>query len=96
MVFQAIGILICCGGMSILVASDHITVANGGPGNDMIKDDLFGLLGSTLYSVANVFEERLVSKQLMHYILVFKGLFSTIINGVRAAILDRKSFQEAH
>ncbi|KAL7920099.1 hypothetical protein ACQKWADRAFT_167001 [Trichoderma austrokoningii] len=95
-IFQVIGILICCGGMGILLASDHITGANGGPGVDMVKGDLFGLLGATLYGVSNVFEEWLVSKRPMHHVLAFMGLFGMIINGVQAAIFDRKSFQQAH
>ncbi|KAH6604417.1 hypothetical protein Trco_007863 [Trichoderma cornu-damae] len=94
--FQVVGILVCCGGMGILLASDHITGSNGGPGVDMVKGDLFGLLGATLYGVSNVFEEWLVSKRPMHHVLSFLGFFGMIINGVQAAIFDRKSFQDAH
>src|SRR5690606_25581280 len=46
-IFQIAGILICCGGMGILLASDHIRGSNGGPGVDLVKGDLFGLLGAT-------------------------------------------------
>ncbi|KAL6822785.1 DUF914 domain-containing protein [Trichoderma sp. SZMC 28015] len=94
--FQVIGILICCGGMGILLASDHITGSNGGPGVDMVKGDLFGLLGATLYGVSNVFEEWLVSKRPMHHVLAFMGFFGMFINGVQAAIFDRTSFRDAH
>ncbi|KAL7813857.1 DUF914 domain-containing protein [Trichoderma aethiopicum] len=94
--FQVLGILICCGGMGILLASDHITGSNGGPGVDMVKGDLFGLLGATLYGVSNVFEEWLVSKRPMHHVLAFMGFFGMFINGVQAAIFDRQSFRDAH
>jgi solute carrier family 35, member F1/2 len=93
--FQVIGILVCCGGMGILLASDHITGSNGGPGEDMLKGDLFGLLGATCYGLSNVFEEWFVSKRPMYEVLSFLGLWGMLINGVQAAIFDRESFQSA-
>ncbi|PHH54117.1 putative solute carrier family 35 member [Ceratocystis fimbriata CBS 114723] len=94
--FQIIGILICCGGMGILLGSDHITGSNGGPGVNMIKGDLFGLLGATLYGTSNVFEEWLVSKSSMPEVLSFLGTFGSIIIGAQAAIFDRSSIQNAN
>ncbi|KAJ4150288.1 hypothetical protein LMH87_011045 [Akanthomyces muscarius] len=93
--FQVVGILVCCGGMGILLASDHITGSSGGPAENRLKGDLFALLGATLYGTSNVFEEWLVSKAPMHHVLAFIGLFGMIINGVQAAIFDRASFQQA-
>ncbi|KAK3940609.1 hypothetical protein QBC46DRAFT_385031 [Diplogelasinospora grovesii] len=93
--FQIAGILICCGGMGILLASDHMTGVNGGPGIDMVKGDLFGLLGASLYGISNVFEEWFVSKRPVYEVLSFLGVFGILINGVQAAIFDRASFQEA-
>jgi len=94
-IFQVAGILVCCGGMGILLASDHITGSNGGPGANMLKGDLFGLLGATFYGISNVFEEFLVSKRPMYEVLSFLGLFGFCILGVQAAIFDRTSIQEA-
>lgn len=94
-IFQVIGILICCSGMGILIGSDHITGANGGPAANKVKGDLFGLLGATLYGTSNVFEEWLVSKAPVYHVLSFMGFFGMIINGVQAAIFDRHSFQTA-
>jgi solute carrier family 35, member F1/2 len=91
-IFQIAGILIACGGMGLLLASDHIQGTNGGPGVDLLKGDLFGLLGATLYGVSNVFEEWFVSKRPMYEVLSFLGVFGVIINGVVAAIFDRESF----
>ncbi len=93
--FQLAGILVCCGGMGLLLASDHITGANGGPGENMLKGDLFGLLGATFYGLSNVFEEWFVSRRPMYEVLSFLGLLGMCINGVQAAIFDRESFQEA-
>lgn len=92
---QIAGILICCGGMGVLLASDHINGTNGGPARDKLKGDLFGLLGATLYGCANVFEEWFVSKRPMYEVLTFLGVFGMCINGVQAAIFDRDSFEGA-
>ncbi|KAK3330674.1 hypothetical protein B0H66DRAFT_71709 [Apodospora peruviana] len=93
--FQIAGILICCGGMGILLASDHITGSNGGPSADMVKGDLFGLLGATLYGISNVYEEWFVSKRPLYEVLSFLGMFGILINGVQAAIFDRASIEGA-
>ncbi|KPM36330.1 hypothetical protein AK830_g10234 [Neonectria ditissima] len=93
--FQVIGILVCCGGMGILLASDHITGSNDYPALDLLKGDLFAVLGATLYGTSNVFEEWLVSRARVFQVLSFMGFFGMIINGVQAAIFDRKSFQDA-
>ncbi|KAI1645773.1 DUF914-domain-containing protein [Daldinia loculata] len=94
-IFQILGILICCGGMGILLASDHIQGTNGGDGENMLKGDLFALVGATCYGLTNVFEEWYVSKRPMYEVLSFMGLFGMLINGVQAAIFDRESFQQA-
>ncbi|KAK4168761.1 putative solute carrier [Cladorrhinum sp. PSN259] len=92
---QIAGILVCCGGMGVLLASDHINGTNGGQGKNMVKGDLFGLLGATLYGVSNVYEEWFVSKRPMYEVLCFLGIFGVLINGVQASIFDRKSFEGA-
>ncbi|CAK7215203.1 hypothetical protein SBRCBS47491_002403 [Sporothrix bragantina] len=94
--FQILGILIACGGMGILLASDHITGSNGGPGVDKLKGDLFGLLGASLYGMSNVFEEWFVSRKPYYEVLACLGFFGACINGVQAAIFDRTSIQQAN
>ncbi|KJZ75839.1 hypothetical protein HIM_04663 [Hirsutella minnesotensis 3608] len=92
---QGLGILVCCGGMGILLASDHLQGKNSGEFPQMLRGDLFGLLGATLYGTSNVLEEWLVSKAPMHHVLAFIGLFGVVINGVQAAIFDRTSIAAA-
>ena len=94
--FQMAGILLACGGMGVLLASDHITGSNGGPTVDKLKGDLFGLLGASLYGMSNVFEEWFVSKRPAYEVLACLGFFGACINGVQAAIFDRHSIQDAH
>ena len=92
---QYAGILICCGGLGMLVASDHITGSNGGQAVDAVKGDLFALLGATFYGLSNVWEEFLVSKRPLYEVIGQLAFFAVFINGVQAAIFDRHSFQIA-
>lgn len=91
---QVAGILIACGGMGILIASDHITGSNGGPAPQALKGDLFALLGATVYGLSNVFEEWFVSKRPLYEVLGNLGLFGMIIIGVQGAIFDRKTIED--
>ncbi|KLU82881.1 solute carrier family 35 member F1 [Magnaporthiopsis poae ATCC 64411] len=93
--FQIAGILLACGGMGLLIAQDHIAGQNGGEGENMLKGDLFALVGSTCYGLSNVFEEWFVSKRPVYEVLSFLGVFGVVINGVQAAIFDRAQFEAA-
>jgi solute carrier family 35 protein F1/2 len=92
---QIIGILVACGGMGLLLGSDHITGGDAGAPPNQLKGDLFGLLGATFYGLSNVFEEWFVSKRPAYEVLGMLGLFGVLINGTQAAIFDRQSFMDA-
>ncbi|KAL4789403.1 hypothetical protein BDV19DRAFT_26026 [Aspergillus venezuelensis] len=95
---QVLGILICIGGMGVLIASDHIQGTNGGEisrGNQ-IKGDLFALLGASFYGLANTGEEYFVSTAPVYEVIGQMGFFGMIINGVQAGIFDRDSIKNAH
>lgn len=87
------GILICCGGMGLLLASDSITNDTGAGVPDQVKGDLFGLLGATFYGISNVYEEWFVSKRPAFETLSFLGFFGMLILGVQTAIFERDSFE---
>ncbi|KAI4197783.1 MAG: hypothetical protein LQ350_005688 [Teloschistes chrysophthalmus] len=96
---QIAGILICIGGVGILIASDHITGASN-PLNpiskgDQVKGDLFALLGAACYGLSNVAEEFLVSKRPLYEVIGQLGFWGMIWNGAQAGIFDKKSFQTA-
>lgn len=94
-IFQYAGILICCGGLGMMVASDKITGSDSGQAVDAVKGDLFALLGATFYGLSNVFEEFLVSKRPMYEVIGQLAFWGMFINGVQAGIFDRHSFQIA-
>ncbi|KAI5796274.1 hypothetical protein DFH27DRAFT_110777 [Peziza echinospora] len=90
---QIAGILVCCGGMGLLIASDkiHIGLTIGNAPQEL-KGDLFMLLGATLYGVSNVAEEFLVSQAPLYEVVGQLGFYGCIINAVQAAIFDRHQF----
>lgn len=92
---QVAGIIICCGGMGLLLGSDSITSGTGAGTPRQVKGDLFGLAGATFYGLSNVFEEWFVSKRPMYEVLGMLGLFGVIINGATAGIFDHGSFAGA-
>lgn len=94
---QVLGILICIGGMGFLIASDRITGTDDGDYSrgDLIKGDLFALLGATFYGLANTGEEFFVSTAPVYEVLGQMAMYGMVINGIQAGILDRDSFQNA-
>ncbi|PWW79050.1 DUF914-domain-containing protein [Tuber magnatum] len=92
---QILGILICCGGMGVLLASDAMDgVALGGMPTEL-KGDLFMLLGATMYGLSNVAEEFLVSKKPLFEVIGQLAFWGMLINGTQAGIFDRASFRTA-
>ncbi|KAK9479160.1 hypothetical protein V1514DRAFT_329343 [Lipomyces japonicus] len=91
---QVIGIIICIAGMVLVVIGDLLTDKNY-QAVDMVKGDLFVLLGATCYGITNTFEEFLVSKRPIYEVLGQMGFWGTIINGVQVAIFERSSVRDA-
>ncbi|KAI3070606.1 hypothetical protein CBS147353_6741 [Aspergillus niger] len=94
---QVLGIMICIGGMGFLIASDRITGADDGNYSraDLIKGDLFALLGATFYGLANTGEEVFVSTAPVYEVLGQMAMYGMVINGVQAGVFDRNSFHNA-
>lgn len=94
-VAQYAGILVCCGGFAVMIASDRIT-SGFASGPNPVKGDLFVLLSATCYGFSNVLEEFLVSKRPMYEVIGQLAFFGMIINGAQAGIFDRSSIQHAN
>jgi solute carrier family 35, member F1/2 len=94
---QVLGIVVCIGGMGLLLASDHITGVNGGDisSSSQLKGDLFALAGATFYGLSNVAEEFLVSQRPLYEVIGQMGWWGMIINGAQAGIFDRAGFRTA-
>ncbi|KAJ5702560.1 solute carrier family 35 member [Penicillium malachiteum] len=95
---QIAGIIICIGGMGILIASDHITGTNGGDvsNGNQLKGDLFALLGASFYGLTNTAEEFLVSTKPVYEVLGQLSFWGFIIDGVQSAIFERSKYHTSH
>lgn len=90
---QILGILICIGGMVILLASDHNN--RNERAINAVSGDLFALLAATFYGFSNVVEEYFVSKRPMYEVVGQLAFWASIINGIQAAIFEFSSFETA-
>ncbi|KAI8344036.1 hypothetical protein BC941DRAFT_342648 [Chlamydoabsidia padenii] len=88
---QYLGVFIALCGLGMLVASDVITGKNY-EGQDVVKGDLFCILGATLYGVSNVAEEFMARKHPLYEVIGMFTFFATFINLVQLMILERSEF----
>lgn len=92
---QYISIVVCIGGMALLVVSDHLS-GKDYSASDPVKGDLFVILAAACYGVCNTWEEYFVSKRPLYVVLGQLGMWATIINGVQCAIFERDSIRNAN
>jgi len=90
---QLTGILICVGGLGMLVAADQLTDKDY-PALSKVKGDMFMLAGATLYGFTNAAEEFFVRKSPLYEVVGQLGMWGTLINGIQAAGLEHKSIPE--
>jgi len=90
---QLAGILICVGGLGMLVASDQLTDKDYEAVNK-VKGDLFMLAGATLYGFTNAAEEFFVRQSPLYEVVGQLGMWGTLINGIQAAGLEHKGMRD--
>ncbi|OAX43933.1 DUF914-domain-containing protein [Rhizopogon vinicolor AM-OR11-026] len=84
---QLLGVLVCVGGLGMLVASDMLTDKNY-PALSKGKGDAFMILGATLYGFTNATEEFFVRRSPLYEVVGQLGMWGTLINGIQAASLE--------
>jgi len=90
---QLLGVLVCIGGLGMLVASDEITqksweaISKG-------KGDGFMIAGATLYGFTNATEEFFVRKRPLYEVVGQLGMWGFIINGIQSSALEWKRMKE--
>ncbi|KAI0051006.1 DUF914-domain-containing protein [Auriscalpium vulgare] len=92
---QVLGILICIGGLGLLVASDQITDKDY-PALSKGKGDAFMIIGASLYGFTNATEEFFVRRSPLYEVVGQLGMWGTIINGIQAASLEHKDMRHAN
>lgn len=91
---QVLGILVCVGGLGMLVASDMITGKNY-PALSKGKGDAFMILGATLYGFTNATEEFFVRRSPLYEVVGQLGMWGTLINGIQASALEHVAMTTA-
>ncbi|KAI0923834.1 hypothetical protein AcW1_006684 [Taiwanofungus camphoratus] len=91
---QIIGVVICVGGLGMLVASDELTDKDW-PALNRAKGDVFMIVGATLYGFTNATEEFFVRRSPLYEVVGQMGMWGMIINGIQAAGLEHKAMREA-
>lgn len=84
---QLLGVFICVAGLGMLVASDHVT-SKDWTAVDLVKGDVFMIVGATLYGFTNATEEFFVRKRPLYEVVGQLGMWGVIVNGTQAAILE--------
>ncbi|CCX32444.1 Similar to Uncharacterized solute carrier family 35 member C320.08; acc. no. O59785 [Pyronema omphalodes CBS 100304] len=93
---QVLGILVCCGGMGVLLARDAVNGSAVSAGiSTELKGDLFMLLGASIYGLTNVAEEFLVSQAPLWEVVGQIGFWGMVVSGVQMGIFDRGQFAGA-
>jgi len=86
---QLLGVLICIGGLALLVTSDILTGKNW-VAVSKGKGDGFMIAGATLYGFTNATEEFFVRKRPLYEVVGQLGMFGFIINSIQAAGLEHE------
>jgi len=89
---QILGVLICIGGLGLLVTSDSITDKNY-PASNRRKGDAFMILGATLYGISNATEEFFVRRSPLYEVVGQMGFWGIFINGIQASALEHKGMR---
>lgn len=89
---QLVGILVCVGGVGLIVISDFVTGKNY-EAVDVLRGDLYVIVSSVFYGSSNVLEEFLISKRPYNEVLGQLGLFGMLIIGVQSAMFESESLQ---
>jgi solute carrier family 35 protein F1/2 len=89
---QYLGVALCLAGAGLLFKSD-LEAGKEVPGSDMLRGDLFCLLGATLYGVTNVLEEKLATDFEIPEVLGLLGLFGSIVSATQLVVLEREELE---
>lgn len=95
---QVIGILVCIGGMGVLIGSDHLH-SKGGTGisrGDQVKGDMFALIGASFYGLTNTAEEYLVSTRPVYEVLGQLSFWAMFIGGTQSGIFEHNNYLTSH
>ncbi|KAJ1664190.1 hypothetical protein IW140_004219 [Coemansia sp. RSA 1813] len=90
---QILGVLMCLGGMGLLIKGD-VDAGKNYEAVNAVKGDIFMLIGATCYALSNTTEEFIVRHRPQYETVAWLGFFGTIINGVQMGIIEHKKISQ--
>ncbi|KAK1231034.1 hypothetical protein PQX77_005841 [Marasmius sp. AFHP31] len=91
---QLLGVVICLGGMAMLVGSDIISgKTDGAAPLNRAKGDGFMIAGATLYGFTNATEELFVRKRPLYEVVGQLGFWGIIISACQVGGLEARDFK---
>ncbi|KAJ2078497.1 hypothetical protein H4R24_004438 [Coemansia sp. RSA 988] len=90
---QILGVLMCLGGMGLLIKGD-MDAGKNYKATDAVKGDMFMLIGATCYALSNTIEEFIVRHRPQYETVAWLGFFGTIINGVQMGIIEHETLRQ--
>ncbi|KAK4049159.1 hypothetical protein OIV83_004322 [Microbotryomycetes sp. JL201] len=88
---QILGVIVCIGGLGLLVTSDWHT-DKVEQGKNKVLGDLLMLAGATGYGLSNALVEMYVRQRPMYEVMGQLGLWGCFVNAVQSAAAERKVF----
>ncbi|KAJ8593517.1 DUF914-domain-containing protein [Rhizopogon salebrosus TDB-379] len=85
---QILGVVICMGGLGMLVASDVFSGSDGQAQNRG-KGDAFMLVAATIFGVVNATQEFFVRHSPLYEVVGQIGMWGVLVNGIQAWTLER-------
>ncbi|OJA10292.1 hypothetical protein AZE42_05010 [Rhizopogon vesiculosus] len=86
---QILGVVICIGGLGILVASDVLSGRDEHAENRG-KGDAFILVAATIFGIVNATEEFFVRHSPLYEVVGQIGMWGVLVNGIQALSLERR------
>ncbi|KAH7919072.1 DUF914-domain-containing protein [Leucogyrophana mollusca] len=91
---QIFGVVVCIGGLGMLVASDFLTGKNGHAASKG-KGDAFMVAAATIYGVVNATEEFFVRHRPLYEVVGQVGMWGIIVAGAQTSALEHKLWMTA-
>ncbi|KAF9235620.1 solute carrier family 35 member SLC35F1/F2/F6 [Melanogaster broomeanus] len=91
---QIFGVLVCIGGLGLLVASDFLT-GKDGHAESRGKGDAFMVAAATIYGVVNATEEFFVRHSPLYEVVGQLGMWGVLVGGIQASALEHELMRVA-
>jgi len=92
---QLLGVLVCVGGLGMQIAADRTANMSDWPAVNMVKGDIFMIVGATFYGVSNSMEEFFVRKRPLYEVVGQMGFWGFLISILQAGAKEHADWKTA-